>query len=127
MNEIYRYLIPINSTAGKVTSKGDHWEFKTEQNNLEWDICPPLLSLKDYPNTVNIIGRVSDRITIIGLYEKVKRGDAAGNKWIGRCCCGKFVVKRSKHFNQGVKKGHRNCCLQCDRVDRFRKNIKRNK
>jgi hypothetical protein len=112
---------PINKTAGIVLSKGIDWEFKYNPSaSLEWEERPDTVPVPmNKCLFIDLTGMICDRVTIIGLYKSCSHRHQKGQSWVGRCVCGKFVLRRSRSFIKAIKKGNPNMCQRCNHIKRM--------
>lgn len=120
-------LKPINKLAVIVTQfKGVSWETKNSPKGIESAYC---FQTKPLPrNAESLIGIKSGRITIIGYFCSQK-DNIIGNKkksrsdsrWVGRCDCSMYVIRRGGSFRKGLKNNkHVDMCSSCDAVEYMR-------
>lgn len=86
---------PLNSTAGRVTSKGTHYtpeiEFGTHKH---FDAPPPM---KRVPSDAeDLTGRKFGRLTVVGLGDTKRGNGSVGGSWVVRCACGDYEHRRRK-------------------------------
>jgi hypothetical protein len=116
-------LAPINKEAALLMSKGVQFTIDRSHNtDLEWEICPPF---KKAPwNCPNLIGQRSDRITIVGYFgfKKGSSGSKQGRRtsaWIGKCDCGRYVLRGGNNFRKSIKNKTSNCCTHCNYIKKI--------
>lgn len=93
-------LVPVNRTAGMVTSSGQHYECSAKNNEYETDIpIPTRLVPQD-----DLTGRRFGRFTVIGL--SLKR-----SRWVVRCDCGVYTLRKAKAIKN--MNNDFDCCKEC--------------
>jgi hypothetical protein len=85
---------------------------KPAEHHQAWDTPPKMCAPPaDAPNYV---GRVLDRLTVIGwLAEPSQRKNSA--RWVVRCSCGQYEARKSRAFNQAVER--QAMCRRCERLE----------
>jgi hypothetical protein len=103
---------PVNRTAAIVVgSKGDHWNAKVPSYHMHSDTPLPIIPMSKAdlmnPEYVDLSGTMYGRLKVIGYY---------GNKrWVVRCSCGAYEVRRAKAIKSPVKDVFREpMCAKCD-------------
>jgi hypothetical protein len=91
---------PANTTAAKVTARGEHWEPATSMpHDLQhWKAPPPMqpfVSNPAWPDVVNMAGKKFGRFTVIGVLAD-DGGKNRGCRWVCRCVCGDYEVRSTK-------------------------------
>ena len=93
---------PVDQTAALVVSRGEHFEYV----QLGSELCTPLP-----PHTKpvesdedNLAGIKFGRLTVIG------RHDAGKIRWVCRCVCGNYVLRRPVAIQAAA---HDSACPQC--------------
>lgn len=125
--ELNNNLKPVNKLAAMVTkSKGDHWEKNILSHDVE-SIYP--FPMKPLPRRVNsLIGAKSGRIKIIGYFcsktEKIngdKKNNSHASKWVGKCDCGMYVIRRANRFRKAIKYNlNKDMCSTCLQVEKMK-------
>ena len=94
MKSIYS-LAPVNATAARVVSSGQHYEPSKVITNLDTDLPiktrPVTATLLKDPNFTDLTGIMFGRFTVIGL-----EANSNGGLWVVRCQCGRYATRRSK-------------------------------
>lgn len=119
MKEIYN-LTPINSTAAKVVSNGEHYQPHHKQNGEHWENKPITLPLPK--NTCNRIGHRQGRLTVVGYMGKNKK---RGAKWLVKCDCGHYETRYWKSLTNKNNTGDR--CVDCRNIAFIKKQYDRSK
>lgn len=113
---------PIDKVARRVLQRGTHHDFVPDPTE-QWTDIP--LETKPFPATCspseNLTGMKFGRVTVIGLSVIPNRrhkgnGSSRGNggkgpKWVVRCACGYYTIKRSRTLLYGESVG----ALMCSR------------
>jgi hypothetical protein len=104
---------PLNSTAGAVTSRGEHYEpiLKEAPHILHRDAPPKMRAVPR--SAPNLIGQTFGRMTVVGVYddcEGAPRKDKK-TKWVTRCACGNYEVRSSKAIRNPQNSEDR--CIKC--------------
>lgn len=91
--------VALDSTAGRVTARGDHWEPRKPrpESISHWDAPPPMRSFVT-PNggaNVDLTGTRFGRFTVVGLLAEAG-GKNRGDRWVVRCACGDYEVRSPK-------------------------------
>lgn len=94
---------PINRTAALVVSKGTH--FHPNKKVQTADQKTPIRTRKVPLNIENLTGRRRGRFTVLGLAEGMK------GRWVVRCDCGTYSLRRSKAINNPENDQDR--CEEC--------------
>lgn len=87
---------PLDKTAALVVGKGVHHEYSTHEGNRD---SPLPLGVKEFvvqPDTVDLSGLRVGRVLVIGPSVDFNQ------RWVCRCDCGTYVVRKSKGLKQGV-------------------------
>ncbi|MDB5584826.1 MAG: hypothetical protein JWR80_10002 [Bradyrhizobium sp.] len=94
---------PANATAGRVMSKGVHFEPSAPlpPNYPHWKEPPPL---KQYSGpdhrglTPDFIGKKAGRLTVLGILhnEAMTSGVWRSLRWVVKCTCGAYEARSSK-------------------------------
>ncbi|SMB82342.1 hypothetical protein SAMN05660772_02066 [Pasteurella testudinis DSM 23072] len=114
-----RYLVPINKTAALVVSKGVH--FEVENSNHDEFKKSPYPTWKKRPSSLfhnsdfeDLTGRKQGKLTVIGLLKGVY------NKWVCRCICGNYTLRRAKAIRNINNKF--DCCGECRKLAQVKRN-----
>src|SRR5947209_12093599 len=90
--------VPNGATAGRVTSRGEHWTPKRQLSpgELHWDTPPPMFAWRPglMQGLPDFTGHKFGRMTVLGLM-KVRPG-GEGLRWVVRCACGDYEVRKTK-------------------------------
>lgn len=110
--------VPLNSTAGRVTSRGAHYDpkIKTTQR-AHSDIpthsdapskCVPFRSTD--PGAIDLTSRKFGRMTVIGYLGRLNPKNGKKGSWLVRCVCGNYETRMAA----GIKKANEeDCCGKC--------------
>lgn len=93
---------PISGTAARVIARGESFEYRP----LESEVCSSMpLSLKPVPAGMDdLSGTKFGRLTVIGYSTDKSR------RWVCRCSCGNYVLRRTKAVVQAAPDA---ACPQC--------------
>ncbi len=101
---------PIDSTAARVTSKGEHYQVNRKESPVQvWDTPPPTLAAPK--TTESLIGQCHGKVTIVGYLGSGGRG----SQWLARCVCGKYAVRNGKSWRK-TKNPNDDCCPDCNAI-----------
>ena len=102
-------LDPINRQASKVFDKGEQVELRTSQNYVCSKEPIPILTDEHLiaQFSVNITGVTRGRLTVIGKALDVKA------RWVVRCSCGNYELRRSKVMTQEFLPESAARCAEC--------------
>lgn len=94
--------LPINATAARVISRGEHFEYRA----MASEVCSALpLPMKDNPPELeDFTGKKLGRLTVIGRFDGPK------NRWVCRCSCGNFCIRLAKTLSKAPADS---ACVQC--------------
>jgi len=89
---------PLNSTAGKVTSRGEHWEPEGQipPGLKHWKSPPPMhvyRTTNAHSASIDFTGKKFGRFTVLGLSAE-RASDGA--RWICKCVCGDYEARSAK-------------------------------
>ena len=120
-------LKPINKLAAIVTqSKGEIWERKARPKGIESSYP---FQIRPLPRIIqSLIGVKSGRITIIGYFcsqrdniDGSKKNNSADSRWVGRCDCSMYVIRRGKSFRKGLKHNKIiDMCSTCEAIENMK-------
>lgn len=106
---------PVNSTAARVMSKGEHCPIEEKISKKPWhvyqDTCPPLEKYIG-PKEHDLTGKEFGKLTVVGYGGK----GAQGARWRCLCSCGKYVSYTAKTLKRGVNTK----CDRCHTLDEMR-------
>lgn len=93
---------PVNRTAANVIARGESFEFRS----LDTEVCSPMpIPIKEVaPEIVDLTGAKFGRLTVVGLAEQGK------SRWVCRCSCGNYVLRRSQTVQKAAPDA---ACPQC--------------
>jgi hypothetical protein len=106
---------PVDKTAAMAFAKGEHYEPDTKIDCEHWDTAPPL-PVRPH-NVEDLTGIQFGRLTVVGWYAPAAGSDK-GTKWLVRCACGDFEVRRAKVIKRPGPGFH--SCRKCG----FQKHVK---
>lgn len=97
--------IPVNATAGRVMSSGEHHEYLTN-SSVDSPLPLPLReidsAISDCPGFKDLSGLRVGRLRVVGLSTTLRR-------WVCRCDCGIYTLRTPK----ALKNGSAAPCSQC--------------
>lgn len=95
---------PIDSVAARVTKKGI--EYRPDKIIKNLDSAYPIDTLPAPKNCEDLTGLTFGRFVVVGYHGK-------GGKWVCRCSCGRYAVRRAKSiFNKENTKDRCEYCRQ---------------
>lgn len=114
--------VPLNSTTGRVVSKGEHYEPTIQLANHVHD--KNFLAYKAPPEDAigsggvdGLVGYKFGTLTVMGLsIEHHTKGQPA--KWVVRCICGNFEIRRARAIRNPENVNDR--CQECHHVRRIK-------
>lgn len=97
---------PQSATAGRVTSKGAHWTPDVDRGpKLHWSAPPPMQAFRAvHEGKRDLTGLQVGRLTVIGVLADSVPGRS---RWVVRCRCGDFEVRRHKTLRKTALRGSR--------------------
>jgi hypothetical protein len=112
--------IPVNSTAAKVVfCKGFYEEYiNNDTGNILSDL--PLKTREIPWDTPNLTGYKVGKLTVIGLHYKKYEGKNKRPKWVCKCACGNYVLRKTKAVKNG--KNDSDSCQECDSLTQIKRN-----
>lgn len=96
--------VPLNSTAGRVMSRGEHWEpeGKIPPGLKHWKSPPPMKPFDGsiaHTAAIDLTGKKFGRFTVLGL---CCEGAKDGARWVLRCVCGDFEARSAKTIKAAI-------------------------
>lgn len=113
-------LSPVNSTAGRVTSKGEHWRPRVGRAviaHAPLPVMPITNQMRMSGDFADLTGRRVGRLTVIGYGGKSGK-NAGGARWVCRCDCGTYTYRYKKTI--ATPSGAFIGCAECERMNRIR-------
>ena len=98
---------PVNKTASRVLSGGEHYEPRKKLNQFH-SIAPLPTKSFSGPKSLDLTGAKFGRFTVIGFLGKSK---ARPGLWLVRCACGHYETRRSPAIKN--PDNHDDCCSYC--------------
>lgn len=98
---------PLNSTAAKVTARGEHWVPRTPlPAGLEhWKARPlvkPYVANPQDRQAPDLTGKRFGRFTVIGVLDDSGAGKNRGLRWVCQCACGDYEAKKSRAIRSAL-------------------------
>lgn len=95
--------VPLNSTAAKVTSHGEHWrpEKPIPPHIQHWDAPPPMKPFDGNPVHTDFTGKKFGRFTVVGVLN-LPGGKNRGMRWVVKCNCGDYEVRATQAIRLAV-------------------------
>ena len=130
------HITPIDRVAERVIREGDHFITDKKPTSIVHQKTPlPIRKrLKDFclKGGEDLTDRTVGRLTVIGLYnpfgkERSKTDKERGGRWVVRCTCGSFELRRAKAIKNPANSN--DCCYECRYLeklkekDRYRRNL----
>lgn len=111
MKDIYARK-PVDRTASRVTSTGEHYEPEVSKANA-YDSDLPIVVLVTPYHIDNLVGKRTGRLTVIGYHGARinSAGEVIHHRWVVRCDCGRWTVRRSRAIKS--PKVADDCCDTC--------------
>jgi hypothetical protein len=101
---------PVNTTAARQLSKGDHFEPNIKDDGSR-DYFKEILPMRPFvqkgDGRVDYTGHAWGRMRVIGL--AVKKGSDKKPRWMCRCVCGNYALRKEKT----IKAGTGDMCGEC--------------
>lgn len=114
---------PINKTSAMVVSEGEHWNPEVPKSCAHDSEFPIPFSYLPH-GAKNLSGLRSGRLTVIGYYGRNKTGysgTAARHRWVVRCDCGMYSVRRATSLLKHRSRHDDDCCDRCKHLDRIKR------
>lgn len=120
-------LLPGDKVAGRVASRGEHFDFAAPDTHFHSDV-PPLLRAatpleRSHPNFTDWTGTAIGRIKVLGLDADKPNGH---KRWVVRCVCGSYEHRKSKyikHCVEGRLPAHDAMCAWCGKTQKLQLGI----
>lgn len=91
---------PLNATAGRVTSRGTHYEQQFTQQVRKYSDLPThsdapfkCVPMPIAPSFVDLTGRKYGRLTVIGYLGRLNPKNQKKASWAVRCVCGDYETR----------------------------------
>ena len=98
---------PINKNAAMAISGG--YSFNPNRRVTQVESDNPLKTTGTISAHWDLTGMRAGRLTVVGKQPKI--GKRGGGKWVCRCDCGRYVVRKAKSIKENIG-GMR--CDECD-------------
>jgi len=102
-------MTPVDITAARVLSGGEHYVSRSGFKGWRAEICPPLRPL--LPTDLNLVGLKFGRFTVMGLPREKVMLSRKTSAWVVRCACGRFEHRSAKAIRNPANFGDR--CFEC--------------
>lgn len=92
---------PANATAGRVMSRGEHWEPEGQipPGLKHWKAPPLMREYRQTLSSVDMTGKKFGRFTVLGMWA----GETSdGARWVCRCVCGDYEVRSVKTIKSAM-------------------------
>lgn len=121
INALHRVMSsnPVDQVARRVTSQGVRFTPKVNHKGAESPMPFDMFTTEETqwryrsrPDS-NLIGARKGNLRVVGLYRYSAKGKP---RWVVKCVCGNYVLKRSSAFRNLENKERRdldNCCYSC--------------
>jgi hypothetical protein len=106
-NDVFDRIItssPVNATAGRVMSRGEHWEPEGQlpPGLKHWKSPPQMRAFQTGGSNgaaIDFTGRTFGRFTVLGLWSEQA---SDGARWICRCVCGDYEARSAKTIKAAI-------------------------
>lgn len=111
---------PVDTVASRVIQDGEHWEPRI--GNLGHDSEFPIPTAHKPRGAKDMRGVRVGRLTVIGYWGRKAsgKGTAARHRWVVRCDCGAYSVRRVASLQKSVATGRLDCCQKCRVLENLR-------
>lgn len=99
------YSTPVNATAGRVVAGGVSHEYQPDPCHLISDTPLPVLRDVESPTFQDLTGVKFGRLSVVG-YSATHKG-----RWVCRCTCGNYVLRKTKTVKGGLGAMCEHCSL----------------
>ncbi|KAA3527067.1 hypothetical protein DXT89_14130 [Agrobacterium vitis] len=98
-------LMPNNRVAGRVSARGEHFEFEPNLEGVVHSDGPiatrrPNRAELGQPAFVDLTGVKIGRLTVQGIAADVATGN--GQNWAVRCVCGSYETRKAKYIKSAL-------------------------
>lgn len=117
-------LVPLDSTAAKVTAKGTHYEPKFKAcAAVHSDVPPPMRNIPalNLPDWRDLPGKKFGRFAVLGL--AAEYNPKKGARWVVRCSCGSYEIRATKAIRN--PENSQDCCKKCRHLIYIKKEYSR--
>lgn len=127
-------LMPSDKVAGRVSSKGEHFDFAPTHPGKVHS-AEPLLTRRPteaeltLPTYTDLTGIKIGRLSVLGVAAEITGN---GQKWVVRCVCGLYETRKAKYIkacasgnNPGDTEPMCDCCSYTRRLQRGQHNAKK--
>jgi hypothetical protein len=119
-------LLPGDRVAGRVSGKGEHFEWVVDSHNVHSDMPIRLRQAtpreRMSPTYIDLTGVVIGRLTVLGIAAASPQDK---KRWVVRCKCGGYEQRRSKFIKRCLSGSneHEPMCLWCGKTNQLRMGI----
>lgn len=109
---------PVDSTAELVIRDGEHWEPRI--TDAQHDSPNPIHTAWRPPGAKDVTGLRVGRLTVVGYWGRNSnggKGTGARHRWVVRCDCGMYSVRRVTSLQKSLTAGRSDCCQRCKALD----------
>ncbi len=96
-------LQPLDEVAGRVTSKGEHFDFEMSSGQVHASVPLPVRRVerldKCKPNFRDFTGVRVGRLTVLGI-STIKVKDRM--RWVVKCLCGSYEVRKARSLTRYI-------------------------
>ena len=113
-----RECSPLNKKSAMAISGG--YAFESDEDNplRQYAYDAPLNTQKVPRDLKNLIGTKRGRVTIVGYLGTTESKRGRNGKWLGKCLCGKYVMRMGRSWRQGLNKNEDDTgCAYCVEID----------
>jgi hypothetical protein len=110
--------VPQDATAGKVTSRGVHYDPKIDVKARKYSDVPThsdapskCVPVPNVPNFVNLTGRKFGRLTVVGYLGRLNPKNEKKSSWLCRCVCGDYATRKAASIKN--PNNAEDCCAKC--------------
>ncbi len=98
---------PIDKTAANVISEGEEYNFEVRDKTI-MRLTPIRCGSFKGRSQDDLTGRIFGRLLVVGF--RAKKGGNSHGRWVCKCTCGYFIVKKSKSLRKSILEP---MCLEC--------------
>lgn len=113
---------PINKEAALVTQDGNHEDLNFQPNPQDSELPIPTTQLYNYRHYDFTNTRIG-RLTVIGYWgrnDSPHSGTAARHRWVVRCDCGIYSIRREEKIK---KRNPKDSCSRCKYISELKSRV----